>query len=321
MGILANALPGVRDLRAPLLAGYAWLLCGWLLFNEQLSTHEHRYVRETVNLAHSAGALWTAAAISVVAYLVGLLSRDLSRLLLSMTRHATRLKVEERGARVPATRGGTSTFLDEVLRRYFALVIVPFRALLQLLTLGAYGGSATGISVGMLSADIRFSLDRSDPIVRGLVEDRAREASALLDTTNGNGEDNDGRRAAVQAALRDLTDGLRRELDLPATLLVGARPELFAEADRIRAESELRAAFVPPLLALAGLLAANDSWLWLWALLPIGQLLMQGVRREDDVRRLIGRALLFGHVESAAVKRFDGDLERIIRTAFPAKTG
>jgi len=52
-----------------------------------------------------------------------------------------------------------------------------------------------------------------------------------------------------------------RELSLPATLLVGEQPELFAEVDRLRAEGELRLAVVPPLLATIVLLAFEVSLL------------------------------------------------------------
>ena len=34
--MLANLLPGLRDLRAPLAAGYLWLAAGWLYLAPQL---------------------------------------------------------------------------------------------------------------------------------------------------------------------------------------------------------------------------------------------------------------------------------------------
>jgi hypothetical protein len=179
----------------------------------------------------------------------------------------------------------------------------------------------------LLTQRVRLSLDRSDPIVRQLVEERARQALSVVgsqreqtqrggrSSPSGITQDVDAsatrRRLAIESALERLTDGLRRELDLPATLLVGDRPELFAEADRIRAESELRVAVVPPLVAQAPLLAAAATPLWLVTLVPIGMLLVQGVRREDDTRRLIGSALLFGDVRSAAVEQFDRELSAL----------
>jgi hypothetical protein len=60
--------------------------------------------------------------------------------------------------------------------------------------------------------------------------------------------------------LRDLDNrvaearrGLELELNMPATLLLGkdADPQLFAEADRLKSERDLRLAVVPPLTASA----------------------------------------------------------------------
>src|SRR5256885_15971235 len=37
MTLLGSILPGLRELRAPLAAGYGWLIFGWLVFHESLS--------------------------------------------------------------------------------------------------------------------------------------------------------------------------------------------------------------------------------------------------------------------------------------------
>jgi hypothetical protein len=95
----------------------------------------------------------------------------------------------------------------------------------------------------------------------------------------------------------------QRELTLPATLLVGKEPELFAEVDRLRAEGELRLAVVPPLIALICVLTALSSSWWLMALPLTIVLLDQGVRRELDSRNLISNAILRGNIKSASVER------------------
>lgn len=96
-----------------------------------------------------------------------------------------------------------------------------------------------------------------------------------------------------------------RELRLPATLLVGERPELFAEVDRMRAEGELRLAVVPPLTALIILLAILHSVVWLVGLVAVALLLIQGIRREEDSRKIIADAITFGRIESPSIKRFE----------------
>lgn len=98
---------------------------------------------------------------------------------------------------------------------------------------------------------------------------------------------------------------LRDELDLPATLLIGDQPETFAEADRIRGESELRFAVVPPLAALAVLLGEEADALWYLAFIGILALAVQGVAKQDDARNVIAGAMLFGKAKSAALERWD----------------
>lgn len=36
--MLASLLPGLRELRAPLAAGYLWLVVGWLLLHDRIGT-------------------------------------------------------------------------------------------------------------------------------------------------------------------------------------------------------------------------------------------------------------------------------------------
>ncbi len=379
MSILANALPGFRDIRAALVAGYLWLIFGWLLLGETLEARvEAPYLREIVDLANAAGALWTAVAVGVGAYLLGLVSRDVSRVLVRLTRQvlsvrwevaeaavsrrreerlAKRTNVEREGR--AGSRAATSrpqrTTRDEpshprhssksaqgllgVLLRQFEVLGQAVAQLVAAIGAGLIPGvgriGEALVRGSEVTADqflptrVRLSLDRSDPIIRQLVEDRARQAFIPRDEASGEspraGVDDLGsketnkidsqavrQRTAIETALEDLTEGLRRELDLPATLLVGEQPELFAEADRVRAESELRSAVVPPLIAMAALLSADASPWWAIALIPILQLLVQSVRREDDARRLIGSALLFGRADSAAVNRFDRELREIM---------
>jgi hypothetical protein len=106
---------------------------------------------------------------------------------------------------------------------------------------------------------------------------------------------------------------VRRELDLPATLLVGDQPQTFGETDRLRSEGELRLALVPPLLALTCVLAVTNSPLWLLAVPGIAVLLWQGVQREDEARRVIASAISFGRKVPSqsrdAFARYVGELE------------
>ena len=72
MSILASALPGLRDIRAPLIAGYLWLLFGWLVVKPEPNFTDAKGLMEVlVDLADTVGPLATAAAVTVAAYLIG----------------------------------------------------------------------------------------------------------------------------------------------------------------------------------------------------------------------------------------------------------
>jgi hypothetical protein len=101
------------------------------------------------------------------------------------------------------------------------------------------------------------------------------------------------------------------ELDLPATLLIGEKPGLFAEVDRIRAEADLRLAVAPPLLANAVLLAIEGSRWWLLAIPPILVLFLQGVRRDFEWRQLTADAIRLGRIASSSIGRFAAWVEGI----------
>jgi hypothetical protein len=268
MSILSSALPGFRDLRAPLIAGYLWLLFGWLLADPDFDReHAEGLLRSLLDLADTAGDLATAAAVSVAAYLVGAVSRELSALLATTTR---RLVTSLAALQV---RWSRSPFPLPPRFRFGRRVYVTLNLVL-----------------GERTQAARVSADR----LRDMVDQQA----VLL-------------RDAADDAVQALREGLQRELEFPATLLVGEQPATFAEADRLRAEGELRLAVVPPMVALVALLTVDSSDWWLATLPALLLLLVQGIRREDDARSVVAGAILFKKAESAALRRFDDDIAEL----------
>jgi hypothetical protein len=76
---LTSALPGFRDLRPPLVAGYLWLVFLWILIKPDIHKRPANEVAAAVyDLAKDAGPIWIGAAIGVAAYLVGSVSQALS---------------------------------------------------------------------------------------------------------------------------------------------------------------------------------------------------------------------------------------------------
>lgn len=79
MQILASALPGFRDLRAPLAAGYLWMLLLWIYLQPDLSIRPVNDIAGSIyDLGKSAGPIWIGLAVSVAAYLIGSVSQIMS---------------------------------------------------------------------------------------------------------------------------------------------------------------------------------------------------------------------------------------------------
>jgi hypothetical protein len=279
MGVLSNALPGVRDIRAPLTAGYLWLLFAWVVGTPDLDNRPGDEPMASLwDLADDVGRVGLALAVSVAAYLIGAISQEASdwsrrRLIRSLRRLggslrgvADRIDPDEvpvdEGSGVPIEFVGAPAERDWARIR---LVEEYFR-----------GAVASGREEAVLptteSADFRAQLAR------------ATTSSA----------------AAIDA-----------ELNLPATLLIGEHEQLFAEVDRLRSEADFRLTLAVPLLALIVVMAAQVSPWWLVAAPGLGVLVRQGLRRESEARKIMGDALGRGVIESSALASFSEQLTKL----------
>jgi hypothetical protein len=241
--ILASALPGFRDLRGPLIAGYLWLVFAWLLFEPNVDYRPPNGVGAAAyDLLQEVGPIATAIAVSVAAYLVGAVSQALSVVVRTAWSKWERLPLWARG-------GGRASMLVEV---------------------DAIHKRGRGILAG----------------------------AAVGDST----------RKARMDELEERADGTRyeaeRELDLPATLLIGERPALFAEVDRLRGEAELRVTVALPILSGIVLLAAKSTLWWLLASPLVLVLFIDGVRRDSDAKKIVADSIRLGRVPSSSIGRF-----------------
>lgn len=264
--ILASALPGFRDLRAPLIAGYLWLFFLWILIKPDIKTRPTNAVAGAVyDLAKDAGPIWIGLGVGVAAYLVGSVSQALSPLLSPLP-----------GETVSAVWGRLPAFMEDRLIR---------RGLLPRIIAEYERDPVQQI----LDEDARKFPDEQREVVKGFKFAGPRLQKVLT-------------RAS------EASKGLESDLQLPATLLLAERgrepdPQLFSEADRLKAERELRLAVVPPLSAIAIFLGWNQSWWWL-ALIPVGVLLWQAHSRNLDFRSLMLGAMGNGLARSRSVEEF-----------------
>jgi hypothetical protein len=284
--ILANALPGFRDLRAPIIAGYMWLFFAWLIVQPDVHHRPAGGVGAAAyDLANDMGRVGLVVAVSVAAYLVGAVSESASEGLVWLWRHFATLRASQReiGRVLPPD--------DTPLPR----VVLP------------KGDTA---------------LPPVDPMKPG-IDPALQQIASLFERARGVLEDggplpreyappDEALERLLARAHEAAADG-QRELELPATLLVADQPMLFAEVDRLRAEGDLRITVSLPLLALSTVLAATTSSGW-WAFGAVGAavLFLLGVRRIGQSRRVIADAMQMGLVKSPSLQRYRGEIEQVI---------
>lgn len=263
MQILASALPGFRDLRAPLTAGYLWLILLWLVIKPDLSTRPtNEIMGTTYDLAKAAGPIWVGIGVGVCAYLIGSISQSLSSAL--------------------------NTYLTNIWNRtysYYDLREKRGKALPKI-----------------------FASYHSDPVTK--YEARALELVGDKEILNDEGDLVD---MEVQVQTRGFLarEDVLQKIELPATLLLTEQPQLFAEADRIRGESQFRLAVIVPLTAVISFATVTDSAWWILLLVPVVILLLQGFSKNLDYRSLMFGAVQVGHIKSERFEEFKDWAERL----------
>ena len=378
LNLLASAIPGLRDLRAPLVAGYVWLLVVWLAIQPAtpLAAHTTGIARSLVDLGHTVGPAATAAAVTVTAYVIGAISVSLPsmfsraiasaivpRYQVSLGEIEARLDSAERltGMADNAAEGVTKTAekateaderlpsVTEFERRHEYLHSLaprrpmgPIRRRLSRLLWRLLAPLARRIP-GQVEAVVEYTallgtwreliaeLESAESTPEGLpsagpsippMEMRARLwriASAALDAgptrppelqdVGDTLAERWGELSARQISdILDRADALgqqlRREVNLPNTLLVGEQPEIYAEADRVRSEAEFRLALVLPTIALVIVLVVVGTPWWVFGFLAPAALLATGLAKRNEARTFIVNSIESGKTPSPAARRF-----------------
>lgn len=327
VNLLASAIPGLREIRGPLVAGYLWLICAWLIVDPRVPLSESTTgpIRSLVDLADTAGPVATAAGVSVGAYLMGVVSMgitdslraavfsqlapvDLGPISISFSVDNAIHELDEKtntpqdaaepraagadGERRPPNAAARPSRGGRRLDRFVARLI----------------GVIFPDTVPMASAPLAAP---SEPI-----DDRLDQALRLLPRVPGEEQTRDrlrrvwpGLSKAEQNGLIELCLRTRRdfnaELELPATLIVGEKaPQAFGETDRARAEGTFRLTVALPLAALVLVLMIRGTWLWAPALIGPAALTVQGLRRVHESQTLIRQTFEHGGAPSPAMENF-----------------
>lgn len=275
---LANLLPGVRELRAPLAAGYMVLLGVFLAFGGHFTDEMH-----ATGVLHTffqvSDAFGTAGALAVLtfgAYVVGALIADGAGELFNrfgsptgplakqlLTAHAQSAYAEAVAARRTSSGGDPEDATDEALRLVGEAVREDRLSLWQWLTSWA------------VRPDDLYTMEE----IRA-VDGPERQVLRLANQTN-------------------------EELDLVLTRLLGAQPALYSAVDRLRSEVELRQAVATSGFVLGLGLLINGQWLAGVATMIVAAFLpFQAGRRQRDANNLLAQALWLRRVDSPTLERF-----------------
>ncbi|WP_199255881.1 hypothetical protein [Mycolicibacterium mengxianglii] len=261
MQILASALPGFRDLRAPLAAGYLWLLFLVMLKPEITDRPTNAVAVAIYDLGKSAGPIWVSVGISFGAYLIGSISQTFS------------------------------TALERMIDR-----MVELRKHLRLVR-----NSDSVRSELEPEMEIPSNIENSQ--ITKLYRRAVAENRNMVFLKNKKERDRFFRNLRMRAT--EAQRGLDIELAMPATLLIGKDQAAFSEADRLKAESQLRYGILLPLTAVLIFLIANHSPLWSVGGVALVILGWQAYAKNREFKTLMLGAVQRQVIQSQSIEEFE----------------
>jgi hypothetical protein len=315
--MLANLLPGLREIRAPLTAGYVWLLAIYIAVEPHIPARgTETGIWETfAHLGDSISPAGQAAISAALAYVVGF-SSELSVPPLLETVQGWRMSelrrralprflwqwVRSRRHRDPFEHSAIYSLkgygaLMDILRPRLIALDQALRDVGTSLARAATTYHATPWSE-------REHLDRIavpfalEPITE-ILQPTGAMLSRLTDFDGGTGD-------TVFYALDSAVDSLLEELDVVRTRLLGQEDELYSAIDRLNAEGEFRLALTLPGLALALTLGYRGAWVLGVAVLGLCvAALIQGIRRLEASSDMTFEALRIDRAQAPLLERLD----------------
>jgi len=292
MPILGSLLPGLREVRAPLAAGYLWLvtLATLLVDGVPLTPARGSVVEKVYALSSWLGSAPLLAVVSFLAYLTGLLSVAFTSQVLSWT--AQQHKRSDAARKILA--GRITTLSDRGLLHLQSLVEEKLASQLSdsnnqqfIKTSNAYPESRALFAA--LSSGVELT--------------ERRELVAMAVETAPH----------VRAILDDLV--------LVPNRLLGKEPEKFSVFDRQVSEGEFRAALSLPLLclSLAGAIQTHRPWIVAIGVVFAAMLLMQARSRTITAYDQLADFMRSGSVTSGVSAEIDQAAIRLQRTSLSPK--
>jgi hypothetical protein len=310
--MLANLLPGIRELRTPLATGYIWLLTFWLWIPDHFKDRPptRGAVGDIARLAHYSGRLGVGIALSFVAYLTGALSELFNyqmtrlgsfihwyrfvasdiRVQRSLALSGKRIRRQEAWAISDQETRKQSRWAIWREDRWATLSVGAAKITLRRRDFFDYEVSGItndpGYWGGIAMRDAQYSIMG----LYSLAEVAGRMTPKPDSNTQRRGIPPLFDRVSATFAY------LIREVYKLGNELLGKEPELFSAYDRLIAEYDFRIGIAAPLVALSLTLTVRWTPLWLLILLPLLLLLKTGVERRMEAGDLLAEAARQGRL-------------------------
>lgn len=282
-------MPGLRHTRTPLIAGSLWLLIIWLIFGNRLvpDLGGGRVESLMYDLGARLGRPAMLAGLALLATLIGGMTPRLPVRLI-----ARRLPINKRGRwwQAPVCWFfGTEPDLANARGEFEHWLFRRVSLVSEGLEWSQFAGKNCPAALQSGARDIQ---ENGAALI-------GRERLARADFAG----DNPTPRDFLMWGMADASIRTEVDSELPLQLHV-ERESLFYEYDRVRAESELRAAIVIPLLILIAILAAG-FWLWAFALVIPIWLVRQAVQLSVEAEQQLLSAVRLEVVQSSTVAFID----------------
>ena len=327
--MLVSLLPGVRELRAPLAAGYLWLVTFWIALAPRVPAmiSTEGVYRDIYNLGQAVGKPAIAIASAFVAYLIGTLSVGVTSVinlrLSSSNRFSAAVKTPIAQAvlgRIEERLKADSKLLEQALssvRAYFSTRneagLAPIDAInkfeiqlnLQRFTFLEHSPTTGSQTTTTVKTDGASIIE-----YEGVISVRGSLAAAMILALQKDSDltfliSNATIRRQLIRGLVDLdsyVDDCIEDLPSLAVRLVGKEPEVYGAYDRLRAESEFRIGVAVPLAALFLTMAYRSTPIWVLGVLICVALAELGRRSSMQAFAQLAESLHAKRLESPALE-------------------
>jgi hypothetical protein len=279
--MFATVLPGVRYIRTPLTVGYMWFLVLWLAFGHLLPTPSRAsgMLADIFRISHAVGPVATAVAVSVAAYVAGILLVPLSFKVIEVT--GTALRHTAAAVLTPGYRRYASA--QSALRN-----VVAERLSVRFCSDETFRSAVLDAAEAMPEEQDSLPRDRSSLEKLALSNDYARY-QLVVETVD----------------LDPLVNVLHDELSYIARRLHGQNVDIYQDYDRLHAEADFRLTIFFPIASLFGVLAIRWQPLWWIGTAAAFALLYVGVASRVEAEQMLATAMAAGRIDDPALQRVD----------------